>query len=254
VPEHSIRFETVAPNTTGGSVDTLRKLNPDGSLNAETVTTTSANGLAKTTQQDTTGALDGSGNPLFDLTETDVTVLNADGSATETVNGTSANGTLLTRRSRRRARTGCRSRHNRTRRRARWQRQSDFDLTETDVTVLNADGSTTETVTDRSANGRCWVKTVTTTSADRRTQTVQIDSQGDGTFNEVQSRTVNANGSVTVTVTDYAANGALLDEAVTTTRADACRCDAGDIDRRTRWQRHPVFDLTASSSSAPFAA
>jgi len=100
----------------------------------ETVTTTSANGLSVTAQQDTTGARDGSGNPIFDLTETD-------------------------------------------------------------VTVLNADGSTTETVTDRSANGTLLGKTVTTTSADRRTQTVQIDSQGDGTFNEVQSRTVNANAA-----------------------------------------------------------
>jgi len=69
--------------------------NADGSLKDETVTTTSASGLLKTTQQDTTGAVDASGNPIFDQSETDGTVVNADGSRICTVTDTSANGTLL---------------------------------------------------------------------------------------------------------------------------------------------------------------
>ena len=54
----------------------------------ETVTTASANGLSITTQTDKPPS-----NGTFDATATDVTVINANGSRTETVTDTSANGT-----------------------------------------------------------------------------------------------------------------------------------------------------------------
>ena len=123
------------------------------------MTTTSANGLSITTQTDSTG----SGS--FDQTQTDVTVLNADGSKTETVSDFSANGSLEDQ-----------DRHHDQRRRPRRSpRKTDstgngaFDQIRTDVTVLNADGSQTETVTDTSANGTLEDRTVTYHQRRRRT-------------------------------------------------------------------------------------
>jgi hypothetical protein len=48
-----------------------------------------------------------------------------------------------------------------------------IDLVQTDVTVVNADGSTTETVTDKTAAGVTLDKMATTTSADGKTITIQ---------------------------------------------------------------------------------
>src|SRR5204863_298230 len=122
------------------------------------------------------------------------------------------------------------------------------DLTETDVTVLHADGSSTETVTDRSANGTLLGQTITMMSADRRTQTVQIDSQGDGYFNALQSKTLNADGSVTVTVMDCAPSGALLDETVTTTSANGLSVTTQqDRTGAVDGSGHPVFALTKTA-------
>ena len=80
-------------NADGSVTLTVKDASANGTLEDETVTTTSANGLSITTQQDTTGAVNGS-NPVFDQTRTDVTVLNADGSKTETVTDTSTNGKI----------------------------------------------------------------------------------------------------------------------------------------------------------------
>ena len=48
-----------------------------------------------------------------------------------------------------------------------------FNLTETDAVVLNANGSKVETVTILNADGSVKERTVTTTSADQMTVTVQ---------------------------------------------------------------------------------
>ncbi|MGJ5031524.1 beta strand repeat-containing protein, partial [Bradyrhizobium sp. HKCCYLS2038] len=201
--------ETVTPNADGSSIDTLSIYNPDGSLASRSVTTTSADGLSVTTQQDTTGT------GVFDQVRTDVVVLNADGSSTETITDRSANGALIDGKVVTTSANGLS---------VTTQKDTTgagvYDLTETDVTVRNADGSSVETVTDRNADGSLKAKTVTTVSADRRVVTAQIDAQGDGVNDEIQSRVVNADGSVTTTVTDYAANGALLGKTLTTTSAN----------------------------------
>ena len=82
------RTDVTVPNADGSRTETASDLNADSSLRDKTVVTTSANGLSKTTQIDTTG--DGS----FDLTVTDVAVLGSDGSSTETVTGTNTDGSL----------------------------------------------------------------------------------------------------------------------------------------------------------------
>ena len=167
----------------------------------------SANGLSITTQQDTVGA------GTFDQTRTDVTVINADGSRTETVTDLSANGSLQ---------------HETV------TTISASGLTVTTTTfidrirrpsgprsirpVLNADGSKTETVTDRSANGSLLDQAIVTTSArppyDQRVTTTAM------MFNHAETDVVNANGSKVTTVSDFNADGTLKDRTVTTTNAD----------------------------------
>jgi hypothetical protein len=74
----------------GSRTETVSDFSQNGTLEDQTVTTTSADGLSVTTQVDATGG------GTFDVTRTDVTVLNADGSTTETVSDFSANGTRRT--------------------------------------------------------------------------------------------------------------------------------------------------------------
>jgi hypothetical protein len=85
-------IDATALNADGGRTETVSQSNGAG-LISETVTTTSANGLSKTTKLDANGATNGSG-VIFNLTTTDNTVLNADGGHTETV--TEFNGNYAT--------------------------------------------------------------------------------------------------------------------------------------------------------------
>ncbi|MFX4454852.1 hypothetical protein ABTA67_20480, partial [Acinetobacter baumannii] len=62
-----------------------------------------------------------------------------------------------------------------------------IDINRTDVTVINADGSRTETATDFNSNGTTLDRTVTTTSANGLSSTVQIDLIGSGTFNATRT-------------------------------------------------------------------
>ena len=55
---------------------------------------------------------------------------------------------------------------------------------QTDTTVLNSDGSKTETVTDLSGGGAVLDKTIRTTSADGLSTTVQKQLSGDGTTDD----------------------------------------------------------------------
>jgi uncharacterized repeat protein (TIGR03803 family) len=206
---NATRTDVTVLNADASKTETVSDTSANGTLLDQTVVTTSADGLSKTTRLDTNSA------GVFNLTETDVTVLNADGSTTETVSDLSANGTLIDQtvittsadglsKTAQEATTG----------------SGVFNLAVSDATVMNADGSKTETVTDTNANGSLQSQTVTTASADQGVTTKQIDATGDGHFNEVQGIVVNANGSVTRTVSDYSANGSLEDQTVTTTSAD----------------------------------
>ena len=59
------------------------------------MTTSYPNGLSTVTQEDVNGAVNGSAAPVFNLTTTDDTVLNSDGSRTETVTAANANGATI---------------------------------------------------------------------------------------------------------------------------------------------------------------
>src|SRR5215471_8727269 len=166
------------------------------------------------TQQTKTVNADGS-------TAIDVKALNPDGSlANETVSTTSADG--LTKK--------LQYDHNGI---------GTFDQVQTDVTVNNADGSQTETLSNIDVAGALINKTITTTSADGKTVTIGRDLHGGGTVDQSESRVIAADGSTTITLSDLAANGALKDKTVVTTSADGLSKTV-QIDR----DGDGVFDLT----------
>jgi hypothetical protein len=86
--------ETHVVNAAGATVITVSDLNPDGSLKDQTVATVSADGLTKSVQTDSTGQTDANGNPIFDQTQTDVIVVDPDGSRTETITDLNADGSV----------------------------------------------------------------------------------------------------------------------------------------------------------------
>src|SRR5262249_36810062 len=94
-----------------------------------------------------------------------------------------------------------------------------YDLTRSDVVALNADGSSTETVSDYNANGSLRTRTVTTTSADGLSVSSTRDIDGNGTVDQSEVTTVNADGSRVDTISDYSANGSLKDRSVATVSA-----------------------------------
>ena len=97
--------------------------------------------------------------------------------------------------------------------------------TRTDGKVINADGSTSETVADYSSNGTVIDQTVTTVSSDGKTTTISSDNNGalnNGApvYNQVETLAEQTNGSVTDTVSDYSSTGALIAKTVKTTAAN----------------------------------
>ena len=97
-----------------------------------------------------------------------------------------------------------------------------FDRISSDVTVVAADGSRIETVTDLNQNGSLRDSSVTATSADGRIKTIQSDLDGNGTIDlsTVAAIVVAADGSSVTTQTDRNADGSLRDQTVTSLSAD----------------------------------
>src|SRR5262249_28295325 len=151
----------------GSIVDTVSDLNAAGAVLDRTITTTSANGLSKTIQREFTGS------GTINQTDEDDVVISANGGTTQTVtcfNGdenasvayqivttTSANGLS---KETQYDDTGA----------------GNFNMTSTDDKVLNADGSTVETLALVGSNNNLVSvddQTITTTSADGKTINLQ---------------------------------------------------------------------------------
>ena len=200
------RIVSVATQADGDVVRTTAIHNQDGSLVGSTVTTTSANGLSQTTQTDVNG--DG----VFDETRTDVTVLNADGSRTETVTnvvGTTTVSAVVTTISADGTSTVSTT-------------TIDGVLQETDssVTSYAADGGETRTATVKSGDGATQSTTVTSTSADRKTTTTRKNTYGTTPASSVETKATQSDGSVVDTLSDYDVLGALAALTLTTTSAN----------------------------------
>ena len=204
---HVDQVETIVKQSNGSVVDTLSTFASDGTLVSQSVATTSATGLSKTTTTDQDGKID--------LTTTDVTVLNADGSRTETVTQTGNNGTQIGQTVTTTSATGLSTT-------TTSNIDGAVDFTTTDVTVLNADGSRTETVTKHDSTGAAIESTATITSASGLSVTTRIDENGDGVVDVTSTdlKIINADGSTTETVTSVNADGTLRSSSVTNVSAN----------------------------------
>ncbi|MEI8703370.1 beta strand repeat-containing protein [Mesorhizobium sp. ISC15] len=179
-------------NSDGSRVITVSDTDINGTLHAKSETTLSANGLTRTDKQDVNG--DG----VYDAVTQAVTVIAASGVRTTTTSQTSNNGTLLSRSIAAVSANGLT---------IDAQLDADGDGTveakSSDATVLNADGSTTRTVSVLAGTGALVGKTIATTSANGLTSTVQADLDGNGTIDRTTTATtvLAADGSKTDTVT-----------------------------------------------------
>ncbi len=244
--------QSVTQNSAGATVLENSAYTPDGQLAEQITTTTSANGL------DITTTYDWNGDGVIDQTETDDTVVNGDGSTTETVtdtNGssvvldstttTSANGLVVTID---RDTTG-----------AGYTNQQEVD------TRLSTGGSSVS-VSDLTRNGSLIDQTVSSVSSDGLTRIVQVDSTGNGSFDltETGQTVVASNGVRTETVTDSNADGSMRSQTVAVTSADGTRRPRGRPEplnrtpstRRSRARRaapRPTGRATGRPSPLPAA-
>ncbi|PDT06596.1 hypothetical protein CO655_31780 [Rhizobium sp. M1] len=201
------RLQTITIDNAGTKKDEVKQYNAAGVLESQAVVTTSDDGLSKTSSSD----LDGNG--VFELVTTDVTALNADGSRTETISK-SVSGNLVSTTTSNVNASGLSKTIN-------WA-----DATGTvvrsmsDVTALNADGGTTETLSYRKAGGALESQTVTTIAAHGLSTTVTTDVDGNSTVDKKSVTTKQADGSTIQLLSDFGANAVLKDSKKVTTSAD----------------------------------
>jgi LysM repeat protein len=171
--------------------------------------TASADGMTKTTQRD----VDGTGS--FTETSTDVLVSNADGSTTETVTNTDASAHLISKFATTTSADG---------RTIIIQRDpggtGSYTETETRVTVIHADGSTTETATIVDASSVVQSIVTTLTSADGKTVTTNADADGDGNVDLSGVTKQLVDGSSTADFRMYSADGSLIEQLSSVTSYD----------------------------------
>jgi trimeric autotransporter adhesin len=180
-----------------------------GNKVGSSVTVTTADGSSKSV------ATDFDGNDTTDLTATSTIVHNADGSTTTTATHLNGDGSL-----RNRTVTDLSDDGQSKTVRSDVDGNGSYDLTTTDVTVFNADASTKQTITGTYANGGRQSQTVATWSADGKTRTTSVDSDGDGAFDRVETIAI-VGGNAVSTASSYSANGAtLLSRTAVTTSAD----------------------------------
>lgn len=186
------RTQVAVVNADGSQVVTVSDTDINGTLHAKSETTLSANGLTKTNKQDVNG------DSIYDVTTQAVTVIGATGVRTTTTAQTSTDGTLL-------SKTIAAASANGLSIDTQFDADGDgvIEAKSSDVTVLNADGSTTKTVSVLAGTGALVGKTIATTSANGLTSTRQADIDGNGTIDQTTTATtaLAADGSKTDTIT-----------------------------------------------------
>ncbi|MBM7046388.1 S-layer family protein [Rhizobium lusitanum] len=193
--------------------ETVQDKSASGVLLSNSVTTTSADGKSKNISVDANG--DGAVDALTVIT------VASDGTITETDSTLNPNGTLV-------GKVLTTTSADGLSKTVSTDATGDgaYDAVTTDVITAGTSGARVETVTAKSANGTVIAKTVTTTSADSLTQTVQTDVNGDGTFDKtvtdkiVLGTTGGAAGIRQETVATKSGNGTLLSQTTTTVSAD----------------------------------
>lgn len=204
---------TVAQTTvgTGGDISVATSVyNGDGTLRGKALTSSSADGRSKMTSTDVTG--DG----VYDLVASDISVVAADGSVTQTVQRSAADGSLLSKV------VTTRSADDKT---INESADTDGDGAADHITAIStfSNGYRNNAVAIRNADGSLVSKVTVLTAADGLSKTTSIDADGDGTFELVTTdvTTANADGSKTELVQSRSADGTLLNSTRTTTSADS---------------------------------
>ncbi|MDR6666387.1 hypothetical protein [Rhizobium sp. 1399] len=205
--------KTVAQTTvgTGGVISVTSSVyNGDGTLRGKDLTTSSADGRSKTTSTDLTG--DG----VYDLVASDITVVAADGPVTQTVQTSAANGSLLSKVVTTRSADG---------KTITEKADTNGDGVNDVVTSIStySNGYRNNTVSALNADGSLVSKVTVLAAPDGLSKTTSVDGDGDGTFELVTTdvTTANADGSKTELVQSRSSDGTLLDSTRTTTSADS---------------------------------
>ncbi len=227
------RSLVLAAAADGSSVTIQKDTNYDGTLIGASQKTISADGLSIVTMTDSFGATDANGNPIYDVKTSDVTVVNADHSRTQTLASyVYANGTpkLVGQTEITKGADGI-TRTTKINRNGALDANGNpiWNSIET-VAVDAAHGNNVvNTLKVFNPNGTMSSAVVTTTSADGRTITVQsnqggnVDANGNLIFDHVQTSVTsnNADGSSTVVTRNMAGDGqTIVDTTTTTTSAD----------------------------------
>jgi Ca2+-binding RTX toxin-like protein len=194
---------------TAARTETVWSRNADGSVWAQSIAVTSADGLTTTTRVDA----DGDGDT--DTAVSDVTtvsggvatqvqqVTNQDGSQrSREVTVTSADGLTVTQTT-------------------DIDGNGTIDAKTVEVRALGGDGSVTRTVSSYAGNGTTLTgRTTIVESANRRTKTVATDTDGDGHTDRLVQTVEGSDGASTVTDTTFAANGAIVSKSINTMNAN----------------------------------
>ena len=206
------RTQTVAVVGTD-TVETSGVYSPNGAnLVSKTITTTSSDGLTRSTQ------LDADGNGVVDAIRRTTTVINQDGSSTTTqVLRNGADTTDITRTVTETSADGLSSSVETFN-----EGETSPHKTVTSVRALNGDGSTTQTVTTYAGSSLAVAaKAVTQTSADRLTSTTSTYVGTNTSPETVTTSVIASDGSRTETVLGYSPDGSvLLGRTVTTISAN----------------------------------
>ncbi|WP_208860676.1 DUF4214 domain-containing protein, partial [Pseudovibrio ascidiaceicola] len=210
----------VSNSTTQDRVATSWTRNADGSVNAKTVATTSADGLQTTTQTDR----DGDGDT--DVSVKDITSADDNGNSTRTVTTRNSDGSL---RSQAKVSTSADGLSITTTTDVDGDGQIDARTVE--VLAKETDGGTRQTRSDYAGDGSLISKQVVEESADRRVKTTSVDLDGDGNSDAVSIRTEQTDGSVSLHETAYANDGTAFGQTLTTTSANGLTTSvARDLD------------------------
>jgi trimeric autotransporter adhesin len=205
----NVRTETIVVNANISRSTTIADTSANGTLIGTMATWTSADNRSKVVD------IDHAGDGSYDVRESRNIVINGAGAVSTYTSTTNADGTA------RGASSNTVSANGLTRTStADVNGDGVNDFTGSDVTVVAANGSRVQTVEQRSGNGTLLGKTVTSTSADKKTITVSSDINGDGINDAVKTVVIAANGATTETVNTYDANGVLETRTESTTSSD----------------------------------
>lgn len=209
--------DTVTPLATGEVDETVQIYTlQGGALLRQTKQAVSGNGLTSTLYTDVNG--DGT----WDFWTTDAKTVNTDGSVTDTASLNNTSG-LVSERVTTVSGNGLSTTTSYDQNGAVSGGAAVFNKVVTDVTAVNADGSETETVTAKAQNGSTVTQSVITTSADRLTVTTNRYLDETGTLTHLDQSDVdqiNADGSLTETLTSWGTTAVLLSTIVTATSAN----------------------------------